>query len=58
MTSDTQRLKPAAMHRIRYTQGRFAVIDYADDRQEAIEYAAKVGGKVECWDGVKWDAIE
>ena len=53
-----QRQQPIASYRIRYSQGNIAVIDYADDRAEAVAYAAKVGGKVECYVyGMGWERI-
>jgi len=56
--SDTQRLLPAARYRVVYPLGNFVAIDYADDRAEAVAYAAKVGGFVECYVyGIGWEHI-
>jgi hypothetical protein len=41
-----------------YPLGNFVAIDYADDRAEAVAYAAKVGGFVECYVyGIGWEHI-
>jgi len=56
--SDTQRLIPGSRYRVVYKLGNFTAIDYADDRAEAVAYAAKVDGFVECYVyGIGWENI-